>query len=54
MSAIPDTTIELKSDFCTVCGSNIQEQSFVLKSKRQVIELPPTKPIYEEYQQLFG
>jgi transposase len=51
MSTTPDKIIELKSNFCSICGSNLQETNFVLKAKRQVIEIPPIVPIYEEYQQ---
>jgi len=51
VSPTPDKTIELKSSFCSVCSSNLESGIFVLKSKRQVIELPVIKPIYQEYQQ---
>ena len=51
MSANPDKIIELKSNFCTSCGSDLAKETFVLQAKRQVIELPPINPIYEEYQQ---
>lgn len=51
MSSTPGKTIELKSSFCSVCSSNLESEIFVLKSKRQVIELPEIKPIYQEYQQ---
>ena len=51
MSANPDKIIELKSNFCNTCGSDLSKEDFVLQSKRQVIELPPITPIYEEYQQ---
>ena len=51
MRSAPDKTIELKSSFCSVCSSNLESEIFVLKSKRQVIELPEIKPIYRQYQQ---
>lgn len=51
MSSTPDKIIELKSNFCTACGSSLSKETFVLQSKRQVIELPPITPIYKEYQQ---
>jgi transposase len=51
MSANPDKVIELRSNFCNSCGSDLSKEPFVLKAKRQVIELPPISPIYEEYRQ---
>jgi transposase len=51
MKAIPDKIIELKSDFCSKCGQSLKDNLFVLKAKRQVVEIPPILPIFEEYQQ---
>ena len=56
MSKTPDKIIELKSDFCSVCGESLVSELFFLKAKRQVIEIPPIMPIYavrrpEEYRQ---
>ena len=51
MSQSPDKIIDLKSSFCSVCGQSLQTELFILNSKRQVIELPPIVPIYEEYRQ---
>lgn len=51
MAETPDKIIELKSDFCSVCGQSLVSELFFLKSKRQVIEIPPIIPIYEEYRQ---
>ena len=56
MSKTPDKIIELKSDFCSVCGDSLVSELFFLKAKRQVIEIPPIMPIYavrrpEEYRQ---
>jgi transposase len=51
MKAVPDKVIELKSDFCSICGTSTIDSLQILKSKRQVIEIPPIVPIYEEYQQ---
>jgi transposase len=51
MSETPDKIIDLKSDFCSVCGQSLQAELFILNSKRQVIEIPPIVPIYEEYRQ---
>lgn len=51
MSETPDKIIDLKSDFCSVCGQSLAGELFTLKAKRQVIEIPPIIPIYEEYRQ---
>jgi transposase len=51
MSQTPDKIIDLKSDFCSVCGQSLETELFILNSKRQVIEIPPIVPIYEEYRQ---
>jgi transposase len=51
MSETPDEIIDLKSDFCSVCGQSLASELFFLKAKRQVIEIPPIIPIYEEYRQ---
>ena len=47
----PDKIIELKSLFCNNCGQSLSQESYLLKSKRQVVEIPPIQPIYEEYRQ---
>lgn len=51
MSQTPDKIIDLKSDFCSVCGEFLAGEVQVLQAKRQVIEIPPVVPIYEEYRQ---
>jgi transposase len=51
MSATPDVIHELKNNFCTHCRASLAEADFILKAKRQVIEIPPIVPIYEEYRQ---
>jgi transposase len=51
MSAMPDVIHELKNNFCTHCRASLAEADFILKAKRQVIEIPPIVPIYEEYRQ---
>ena len=51
MSETPDKIIPLKSNFCAKCGSIIESETFTLKAKRQVIEIPIPKPVIEEYQQ---
>ena len=51
MSSTPDEIVELKSSFCSVCGSDLVSETFVLQAKRQVIDIPPIIPVYKEYQQ---
>ncbi|MDZ7934617.1 MAG: IS66 family transposase [Emticicia sp.] len=51
MTPTPDKIIDLKSLFCNKCGQSLCQESYTLKAKRQVIELPPIKPIFEEYRQ---
>ena len=51
MKEVPDKVIELKSEYCGSCGNSLTGQVYVLKAKRQVVEIPPVEPIYEEYQQ---
>lgn len=51
ISATPDKIIDLKSSFCSNCGQNLQDSIFTLQATRQVVEIPPIKPIYEEYRQ---
>lgn len=46
----PDEIHLLKSNYCTVCGEDLQSLSHHLVSKRQVVDIPPIKPIYIEYQ----
>lgn len=47
----PAVTIDLKSDFCNVCGEDLSVLSHQLLSKRQLIKLPPIAPIYIQYNQ---
>ena len=49
--SVPDKTIGLKPAFCSNCGESLSEATFELKAKRQVIEIPPIVPIYEEFRQ---
>jgi transposase len=51
MTDTPTTIIDLKNNYCVECGESLSSATFVLQSKRQVIELPPIVPIYEEFRQ---
>jgi len=50
MTAFPDTIIELASDYCRDCGSSLQDRPRVKGKSRQVIDIPPIKATYTEYQ----
>ena len=47
----PDKVHILKSDYCNKCGTGLQSIEGQLLSRRQVVELPPVRPVYEEYRQ---
>jgi len=47
----PDKSEDLKSAFCEQCGEDLRTQPHELLSRRQVVEIPPVKPIYIEYLQ---
>ncbi|MCY7348593.1 MAG: IS66 family transposase [Pyrinomonadaceae bacterium] len=49
MTATPDRIIDLKSNYCAACGNRLGDENFVLKARRQVLEIPPSQPIIEEY-----
>ena len=51
LSDNPDKIHDLKSDYCNKCGYHLEKANFVLHSRRQVVELPPISPIYEEYRE---
>jgi len=50
MAEVPDDIKKLIPDYCNCCGSDLRETEAILVSKRQIVELPPIKPIYIEYQ----
>lgn len=50
MVEVPDKIEKLIPDYCNCCGKDLREIEALLNSKRQVVELPPIKPIYIEYQ----
>lgn len=49
MTSIPDQVINHIPDTCTGCGSKLPEHNSKMVDKRQVVELPPIKPIYIEH-----
>jgi len=48
----PDQIIMLEPNFCNICGNNLESISSNFASRRQIIEIPPIKPIYIEYQSM--
>jgi transposase len=50
MVEVPDKIEKLIPDYCNCCGKDLRGIEAILDSKRQVVELPPIKPIYIEYQ----
>jgi transposase len=51
MSATPDHITELKPSTCSACGHSLDGGLFYQSSRRQVVDIPPIKPIYTEFQQ---
>jgi transposase len=51
MTSTPNTIIDLKDNYCVHCGADLKSAIFTLKRTRQVIEIPPIVPIYEEFRQ---
>ncbi len=51
ISPNPDKIIDLKNNYCTYCAATLKDAVFVLKTSRQVIEIPPIVPIIEEFRQ---
>jgi transposase len=54
MRPTPDEVIDLKSTFCSRCGTSLSTTEatvFSLLARRQVVEIPPILPIYREYRQ---
>ena len=49
MTENPDTILDHKPCYCNHCGSGIDEASLVLKSRRQVVDLPPIRAHYTEH-----
>jgi transposase len=50
MTGTPDTVIEHRPLYCTCCGLGLHGQESELISRRQVIDIPPIKPVYTEHQ----
>lgn len=50
MSSSPEVIKGLKSIYCQQCGDSLPEEQMVL-STRQVVDIPPVRPVYTEYRQ---
>ncbi len=50
MASVADEVKELKSSYCQVCGDGLPEAQPLL-STRQVVDIPPVRPVYTEYRQ---
>ena len=50
MVTIPDQTIEILPEYCQCCGESLTEVSKIKLAARQVVDIPPIKAIYTEYQ----
>jgi transposase len=50
MTSTPDKIIELHPDYCNSCGASLKELSAIKEQVRQIIDIPPIKAVYTEYQ----
>lgn len=46
----PDTIVVHEPDFCNSCGNTLQDALPEFIGRRQIIDIPPVKPHYTEYQ----
>lgn len=49
MVETPDVVQEIKPKCCTACGHDFESSEFVPSGQRQVIDIPPIRPIVTEY-----
>lgn len=50
MTATPDKIIELQPDYCNGCGLSLSEVTATKEQSRQIIDIPPIKAVFTEYQ----
>jgi transposase len=50
MSDTPDVTEKIYPNYCNRCGQSLEESTFELVGRRQVLDIPPIIPIMTEYQ----
>lgn len=46
-----DIVIKLSPSYCSGCGGDLGSAPGVMTGRRQVVDIPPVKPVYTEYQQ---
>ncbi len=50
MTAVPDKIIELQPAYCRTCGINLEDIEATKEQSRQIVDIPPIKAIFTEYQ----
>lgn len=50
MTDNPDKIVVLQPDFCSCCGLSLSEMEAIKENSRQIVDIPPIKAIYTEYQ----
>jgi len=50
MTATPDKIVELHPDYCNNCGLSLTEAEAIKGRSRQIIDVPPIKAVFTEYQ----
>lgn len=50
MCTTPDQIIKLEPTFCSNCGTSLESQFGIKKQVRQLIDIPPIKAIYTQYE----
>jgi transposase len=50
LKAFPDVVIELQPGYCNNCGASLQDRPSIKGKSRQIVDIPPIKAIYSEYQ----
>ena len=50
MTSAPDEIVELYPDYCNSCGSCLSQLPSTKEQSRQIIDIPPIKAVYTEYQ----
>lgn len=50
MTAFPDSIVELAPDYCRSCGASLSERPLTGEGVRQVVDMPPIKAVWTQYQ----
>jgi len=50
MTTTPDKVIELQPTYCNNCGSSLEVIYAIKEQSRQIVDIPPVKAIFTEYQ----